>query len=88
MPFDMCSVFLSFLFLQKSQVAIDKLVVSHESEKMMPETTSIIERRLTNIEFSSQRVVDELKVSFEESMTEDQEKKQLSNNNARVNQCK
>jgi hypothetical protein len=40
---------------------------------MMLEITSIIENRLTNVESSSQRAVDKLKVSYEESMTEDQE---------------
>ncbi len=39
----------------------------------MLEITSIIENRLTNVESSSQRAVDKLKVSYEESMTEDQE---------------
>jgi len=34
--FDMCS-FLSFLSLKKLQIAIDKLVASHESEGMMLE---------------------------------------------------
>jgi hypothetical protein len=38
---------------------------------MMPKITSIIENRLTNVEFSSQRVVDKLKVSYEESMIKD-----------------
>jgi hypothetical protein len=38
----------------------------------MLETTSIVENGLTNVESSSQRTIDELKVSFEESMTKDQ----------------
>jgi hypothetical protein len=33
--FGMCS-FLSFLFLKRLQATINKLVASHESEKMMP----------------------------------------------------
>jgi hypothetical protein len=68
----MCSFFF-FLFLQRLQVAIDKHVASHESEEMMPETTSVVENGLTDVEFSSQRAADELKVSSEESTTEDQE---------------
>jgi hypothetical protein len=39
----------------------------------MLETTSIVENGLTNVESSSQITIDELKVSFEESMTKDQE---------------
>jgi hypothetical protein len=70
--FDMCS-FLFFLFLQKLQDAVDKLVASHESEKIIPKTKSIVENGLTNVESSSQRVDDELKVSSKESMTKDQE---------------
>ncbi len=66
----MCS-FLCFLFLQRLQAAIDKPVASHESEELMPETTNIIENGLTNVESSSQRVVDELKVSSKKSMTKD-----------------
>jgi hypothetical protein len=68
----MCN-FLSFLFLQKLQAAVDKPLVSHENEKMMPKTTSIVKNGLTNVESSSQRTNDELKVSSEESMTKDQE---------------
>jgi hypothetical protein len=68
--FGMCSS-LSFLFLQTLQTMVDKPFASHESEKMMPETTSIIDNGLTNVESSYQRIADELKVSFEESMTED-----------------
>jgi thiaminase len=68
----MCSFFLSFLFLQRLQVAVEKLVASHESEEMMLETTNIVENGLTNVKSSSQRVVDKLKVSYEESMTKDQ----------------
>jgi hypothetical protein len=70
--FDMCS-FLSFLFLQRLQVVIDQHVASHESEEMMLKTTSIVENELRDVESSSQRAVDKLKVSYEESMTEDQE---------------
>jgi hypothetical protein len=70
--FGMCS-FLYFLFLLKLQVAIDKPVASHESEKMMLETTSIVENGLIDVEYSSQRAADELKVSFKESMKEDNE---------------
>ncbi len=51
---------------------IHKPVASHESEEMMPETTNIVENGLTNVESSSQKIVDKLKVSSEESMTEDQ----------------
>jgi uncharacterized membrane protein YgaE (UPF0421/DUF939 family) len=40
---------------------------------MMLETTNIVENGLTDVESSSQRATNELKVSFEESMTEDQE---------------
>jgi hypothetical protein len=65
----MCS-FLSFLFLQRLQVVIDKPIVSHASEEMMRETTNIIENGQTNVKSSSQRVVDKLKVSSEESMIE------------------
>ncbi len=68
----MCS-FLSFLFLQRLQVVIDQHVASHESEEMMLKTTSIVENELRDVESSSQRAVDKLKVSYEESMTEDQE---------------
>jgi len=68
--FDVCN-FLSFLFLQRLQVVIDKPVASHESEEMMPETTNIVESGLTDVKSSSQRVVDKVKVSSEESMTED-----------------
>jgi hypothetical protein len=68
----MCS-FLSFLFLQSLQAMVDKPVVSHESEKMMPKTISIVEYGLTDVESSSQRLVDELKVNFEEKMIKDQE---------------
>jgi hypothetical protein len=69
--FDVCN-FLSFLFLQRLQVVIDKPITSHESEEMMLETTNIVENGLTNVKSSSQRVVDKLKVSYEESMTKDQ----------------
>jgi hypothetical protein len=40
---------------------------------MMPKTTSTIKNRLKNVESSSQRVADKLKVNFQESMTKDQE---------------
>jgi hypothetical protein len=40
---------------------------------MMPKTTSIVENGLTDVESSSQRTTDELKVNYEESMTKDQE---------------
>jgi hypothetical protein len=70
--FDMCN-FLSFLLLQRLQAMIDKLVVSHESEEMMPKTTSIVHNGLTNVESSSQRVANEFKVSSKESITEDQD---------------
>jgi hypothetical protein len=70
--FGMCS-FLCFLFLQKLQVVVDKLVASHENEEMIPKTKSLVENGLTNVESSSQKVVDELKVSSKESMTKDQE---------------
>ncbi len=69
----MCSFVLSFRFLQRLQAAIDKLVTSHESEEMMPKSTSIVENGLTDVESSSQRIVDEFKVSSKESMTKDQE---------------
>jgi len=69
--FDVC-IFLSFLFLQRLQVVINKPIASHESEEMMPETTNIVENGLTNVKSSSQRVVDKLKVSSEENMTKDQ----------------
>ncbi len=49
---------------------IDKPIVSHASEEMMRETTNIIENGQTNVKSSSQRVVDKLKVSSEESMIE------------------
>ncbi len=52
---------------------VDKLVASHESEKMMPKITNIVEYGLIDVECSSQRAIDELKVSFKENMTEDQE---------------
>jgi hypothetical protein len=52
---------------------VDKLIDSHESEEIMPETTSIVQNGLADVESSSQRTANELKVSFEESMTEDQE---------------
>ncbi len=39
----------------------------------MPKTTSIVENGLTDVESSSQRTTDELKVNYEESMTKDQE---------------
>jgi translation elongation factor EF-Ts len=68
----MCS-FLSFIFLQSLQAMVDKLVASHESEKMMPKITNIVEYGLIDVESSSQRAIDELKVSFKENMTEDQE---------------
>jgi hypothetical protein len=71
--FVMCSFVLSFRFLQRLQAAIDKLVTSHESEEMMPKSTSIVENGLTDVESSSQRIVDEFKVSSKESMTKDQE---------------
>jgi transcriptional regulator NrdR family protein len=70
--FSTCS-FLFFLFLQKLQVAVEKPIASHESEEMMLETTTIVENGLTNVESSSQKVVDELKVSCKENMIEDQE---------------
>jgi hypothetical protein len=72
MHFGMCSFFLSFLFLQKLQVTVVKLIVSHENEKMMPETTSKVENGPTNVEPSSQKAANELKVSSKENMTEDQ----------------
>jgi hypothetical protein len=68
----MCS-FLSFIFLQSLEAMVDKLVASHESEKMMPKITNIVEYGLIDVESSSQRAIDELKVSFKENMTEDQE---------------
>jgi hypothetical protein len=68
----MCS-FLSFIFLQSLEAMVDKLVASHESEKMMPKITNIVEYGLIDVECSSQRAIDELKVSFKENMTEDQE---------------
>ncbi len=40
---------------------------------MMSKITNIVENGLIDVESSSQRVVDELKVSFEENMTKDQE---------------
>jgi hypothetical protein len=64
--------FLSFLFLQRLQVVIDKPIASHESEEMMLEITNIVENGLTYVKSSSQRIVDKLKVNFEESMIEDQ----------------
>ncbi len=67
----MCS-FLSFLFLQSLQAMVDKPVASHESEKMMPKTTSIVENGLIDVESSSQKAASNLKVSFKESMTKDQ----------------
>jgi hypothetical protein len=45
---------------------VDKLVTSHESEKMMPKITNIVEYGLIDVECSSQRAIDELKVSFKE----------------------
>jgi hypothetical protein len=69
--FDMCS-FLSFLFLWKLQVVVDKPGASHESEKMMPKTTSIVENGLIDVESSSQKAANKCKVSSEESMTKDQ----------------
>jgi hypothetical protein len=39
----------------------------------MPKTTSIIKNGLTDVESSSQRVANKLKVSFKESITKDQE---------------
>jgi hypothetical protein len=68
--FDVCN-FLSFLFLQRLQVVINKPIDSHESEEMMPETTNIVENGLTDVKSSSQRVIDKLKVSSKESMIED-----------------
>jgi hypothetical protein len=50
---------------------VDKPVVSHENEEMMPETTNILDNGLTYVESSSQRVVDELEMSSEENMTKD-----------------
>jgi hypothetical protein len=64
---------LSFFFLQRLQAMVDKPIASHESEEMMPETSSIVENGLTYVEFSSQGTVDKLKVNYEESMTEDHE---------------
>jgi hypothetical protein len=52
---------------------VDRPVASHESEEMMPETTSVVENGPTDVESSSQRAAHELKVSSEGSMTEDQE---------------
>jgi hypothetical protein len=52
---------------------VDRPVASHESEEMMLETTSVVENGLTDVESSSQRAADELKVSSEGSTTEDQE---------------
>jgi hypothetical protein len=52
---------------------VDKPVASHESEEMMPETTSVVENGLTDVQSSSQRAADELKVRSEGSMAEDQE---------------
>ncbi len=63
---------MSFLFLQRLQVVIDKPVASHGSEEMMPKITNIVENGLTYVKSSSQRIVDKLKVNFEESMIEDQ----------------
>jgi uncharacterized membrane protein YgaE (UPF0421/DUF939 family) len=40
---------------------------------MMLETTSIVKNGLADVESSSQRAINKLKVNFEESMTEDQE---------------
>jgi len=71
--FVMCSFVLFCLFLQRLQAVVDKPVASHESEEMMLESTNIVENGLTYVESSSQRVVDEFKVSSKESMTEDQE---------------
>jgi len=71
--FVMCSFVLSFLFLQRLQAVIDKLVASHGSEELMPKSTSIVENGLTYVESSLQRIVDEFKVSSKESMTKDQE---------------
>jgi hypothetical protein len=68
--FNMC-IFLSFIFLYRLQDVVNKHVASHESEKMMPKTTNIVKNGLTYVGSSSQRVVDELKVSFEENMTKD-----------------
>jgi hypothetical protein len=52
---------------------VEKLVTSHENEEIMLEITSIVENGLTNVEFSSQKVVDKLKVSYKESMIKDHE---------------
>ncbi|CAK9883084.1 unnamed protein product [Sphagnum jensenii] len=52
---------------------VDRPVASHESEEMMPETTSVVVNGLTDVESSSQRAADEFKVSSEGSTTEDQE---------------
>ncbi len=40
---------------------------------MMSKSTNIVENGLIDVEFSSQRVADELKVSSKKNMTEDQE---------------
>ncbi len=40
---------------------------------MMSKITNIVENGLIDVEFSSQRVADELKVSSKKNMTEDQE---------------
>jgi hypothetical protein len=70
--FRMCG-FLSFLFLQRLYVVLEKLVASHENEEIMLEIRSIVENGLTNVESSSQKVVDKLKVNYKESMIEDHE---------------
>ncbi len=70
--FVMCNFVLFCLFLQRLQAVVDKPVASHESEEMMLKSTSIVENGLIDVEFSSQRVIDEFKVSSKERMTEDQ----------------
>ncbi len=73
MHFGMCRFFFYFLFLQKLQVVVDKFVASHVSEEMMLKTTRIVENGMIDVESSSERVVDKLKVSSKESMTKDDE---------------
>jgi hypothetical protein len=52
---------------------VDKFVASHVSEEMMLKTTRIVENGMIDVESSSERVVDKLKVSSKESMTKDDE---------------
>ncbi len=66
--FDMCSFFV-FSFPEKITRCDWQTCCLTWKWRNNARVTSIVENGLTNVESSSQRVIDKLKVSFEESMT-------------------